>query len=78
MEIFNQYVELFTIDIDLSKLKLDEPREKLTMKQKKIERIHQRIQRNKLREDAFNEVINVADIFNDNPDLRLIREPFRY
>ena len=46
------------------------------MKQKQIQRIHERVLRNNLREAAFKEEIQISDNFSTNQELVLMREPF--
>lgn len=46
-------IKLYTIDTDLTHIQVEENTTAPTMKQVKIKRIHQRMMRNKLREDSF-------------------------
>jgi len=46
-------MKLFTIDVDPNNLELEEEPKFLSAKEKKIQRVHQRIKRNNMREAAF-------------------------
>ncbi len=46
-------IKLYTIDVDNSKLELEQEAPFLNSKEKKIQRVHQRIKRNNMREAAF-------------------------
>jgi hypothetical protein len=48
----------------------------MTMREQKIYRVHQRVLRNQLREQAFEGSINISDFFEDIEDLKIMRQDF--
>ena len=68
--------KLYTVDVDLEVLDLEDERPQLDPKQKKIKRVRDRIKRNNLRDAAFSGKIDVGSAFDNNPDLVAIRKPF--
>jgi len=69
-------MKLFTIDVDPSKIPLEDEQPFLNAKEKKIQRVHERIKRNNLREAAFNCQIEVSTTFETNMDIIQMRKPF--
>ena len=53
-------VRLYTIDVDDSDIPLEDDIGHETLKQKKIKRVHDRIQRNNLREAAFSNTLDIS------------------
>ena len=49
--------KLYTIDVDASGIQLEPEKKEMTAKQLKIQRVYDRIQRNKLRNQAFDNEI---------------------
>lgn len=56
-------VKLFTIDVDPSTIHFDAEENNMTMKEQKIYRVHQRVLRNQLREQAFEGTVKISDFF---------------
>jgi hypothetical protein len=54
-------VKLFTIDVRLENLELENEQPFMSQKEKKIQRVRDRIKRNNLREGAFSNQTLVAD-----------------
>ena len=48
----------------------------MTPKQKKIQRVHDRMKRNNLRQAAFNNEVQISSLFESHTDLAIMREPF--
>ena len=69
-------VKLFTIDVDPEQVPLEEETLFKTLKQMKIERVHQRIKRNNMREAAFKSDIQISDGFKNITEVVLMRKPF--
>ena len=62
-------LKLFTIDLDSSKLPLESVQPFMTQKEKKIQRVHNRIKRDNLREAAFKCQIEISSTFERNKDI---------
>lgn len=71
-----QPVRLYTVDVDPEMIGTQEEESNMTLKQKKIERVHQRFERNKLRDAAFDSKINVSSFFESNQEIADMRSGF--
>lgn len=69
-------VKLFTVDVDASSIQFDAEETNMTMKEQKIYRVHQRVLRNQLREQAFEGSVKISDFFDQIDDLKIMRERF--
>ena len=68
--------KLYTIDVDTRCLTLEKQNKYFTLTQSKIQRVHQRIKRQQLRDAAFANEIQISDFFHTNQDIVLMRQPF--
>lgn len=69
-------VKLFTVDVDATSITFDKDENNMTMKEQKIYRVHQRVLRNQLREQAFDGTIKISDFFDQIDDLKIMRQRF--
>lgn len=69
-------VKLFTVDVDASSIQFDAEENNMSMKEQKIYRVHQRVLRNQLREQAFEGSVKISDFFDQIEDLKIMRQKF--
>mgnify|MGYP000135240570 CR=1 FL=1 len=69
-------VKLFTIDVDSSVIKLDTQIPYLTLKEQKLQRIRERLQRDNMRSAAFNNDMQISDCFDNLAEIKAMRAPF--
>lgn len=48
----------------------------MSLYEKKIDRVYERLQREKLREKAFKDEVKVSEMFNTDPEIIAMRSPF--
>jgi len=67
-------VELWTCDMDQSLVEQEKPRKtKESVSEKKMKKVRERIQRNRFKEACFSNQIQVAERFETDDDLKLVR-----
>lgn len=69
-------VSLFTVDVASEKIMVEDDVQVQTGKQSKIRRVQERLKRNKMKEDAFNNKINISDNFYNNLELQIMRSHY--
>ena len=67
---------LYTIDVDSRDISLEPEAKELNPKQLKIQRVYDRIKRNKLRESAFAGETIISKMFMTNEELIEMRKPY--
>ena len=75
----NQPIDLYTCDVDHSKLTVDKNEidfSTLTAIEKKKQRVQSRTRRDELREKAFSEQTRVSKFFSSDRDIVVMRMPF--
>jgi hypothetical protein len=70
-------VKLFTFDCDSSRLPLEDVQPFTSQKERKIQRVHNRIKRDNLREAAFKCQVEISSTFESNKDIILMRGPYK-
>lgn len=73
---FNEPIKLFTVDLDPSGLELDEEEVYISLKDRKIKRVHDRIQRENFANAAFSGNFETSSLFNTKKEIVSMRRPF--
>lgn len=70
-------IDLYTCDVDIHDLQTEKPEKKqISRQEKKIRKVKARMERNKLRQEALNNQIQVASLFETDEDLIIMRKKF--
>ena len=69
-------VKLYTVDVDREQLDYEKEQPKLSAKERKIQKIQNRIQRDNMRTAAYKHQIEMSSTFESNKDIQKMRTPF--
>ena len=69
-------VKLYTIDVQSSKVQLEDHIGYMMHKEQKLRRIQNRMKRNLFREQAFRGIFQISSLFETNPELKTMTEAF--
>lgn len=73
---FDEPIQLYTVDLDTSGITLDEGEPYMSLRDRKIRRVHDRMQRENMLSAAFAGTFETASLFDTNLELIKMRRKF--